>query len=129
MAAEIPSSLCDGGGPLASQVEASSDHAGRYRGWEGGPAECDCSLLPPDSAHSLTSGRVLPFLVLPASSAKQEGWPCWRIPDCWTMATNTDGQAHWRLNPSERPGEARSRWTQSQQVPQRHGWVLWAESL
>lgn len=96
MAAETPSSLCDGGGPLTSQVEASSDHAGRYRGWEGGPAECDCSLLSLDSAHSLTSGRVLPFLVLPASSAKQEGWPCWRIPDRRTMATNTDGQAHWR---------------------------------
>ena len=75
VAAETPSSLCDGGRPLTSQVEASSSHAGWYRGWEGGPAECDCSLLPTDSAHSLTSGRVLPSVVLLSSSAKQEGWP------------------------------------------------------
>ena len=73
MAAKTPSSLYDGGRPLTSQVEASSGHAGWYRGWEGGPAECDCSLLPTDSAHSLTSGRVLPSIVLLSSSAKQEG--------------------------------------------------------
>ena len=45
------------------------------------------------------------------------------------IATNTHDQAHWRLNPSERPGEAGNGWMQSQQAAQRHGWVLWAEGL
>lgn len=82
VAAETPSSLCDGDGSLTSRVEASSGPAGRCRGWEGVLLSATAASYPGQSPRP----DLRPGIALAGEALA--GLP---------IATNTHDQAHWRL--------------------------------